>query len=442
MSNPDSEVPAGVPAPQRAAAQLEMASVLFMDIVSYSLEPMERQSSMLADLQHIVRETTEFQRAYQCNQIISLPTGDGIALVFFDTPLVPVECALQVARSLRSHPELKLRMGVHTGPVYRINDINANMNVAGGGINMAQRVMDAGDGGHLLISSAVAEVLKHLSGWPQYLKDLGEHCVKHGVKMHLYAICTDDVANHEIPQKLRKTTAAPEPAVAVGPAPAVSQAQPVRGLYMAIGSMVTILVLAVALIKGPALFDSGRAASLAKPVRTPVTFEAEAQQDRKSQPSTPTEARREPKSTALARPQLQIEQDRTEARSVRIEPQTTAQVRSAEVMPAHVPQVAPAAPQTPPPDPDRQQELRSAAELLTNLRARGSAVQSSLATMKQQQARMGLNLRGDIVSAEQRMQFYLSEAQNAVVAGDAEKAKTGVQNAERALETIEKFLGR
>src|SRR3954452_10259948 len=150
------------------AASLEMASVLFMDIVGYSLEPMERQSSLLQQLQSVVRATPEFQNAQERNALISLPTGDGMALVFFLNPTVPVECALNVARALKQNPAIRLRMGVHAGPVYRIADINANLNVAGGGINLAQRVMDCGDAGHILLSSSVAEVLGHLSGWPEH----------------------------------------------------------------------------------------------------------------------------------------------------------------------------------------------------------------------------------------------------------------------------------
>ena len=192
-----------------AGAELDMASVLFMDIVGYSLESMEQQSGLLSELQNIVRGTAEFQRSQQRKSLISLPTGDGMALVFFENPVVPVECALNVCRALKSHPDLKLRMGIHTGPVYRIADINANMNVAGGGINMAQRVMDCGDAGHILLSRAVADVLRYLSGWSEYLKDLGEHQVKHGVKMHIFALSSPDVPNLETPTKLRAVAAKP-----------------------------------------------------------------------------------------------------------------------------------------------------------------------------------------------------------------------------------------
>lgn len=192
-------------------AQLDMASVLFMDIVGYSLESMERQSTLLNELQNIVRATGEFQRAQERKTLLSLPTGDGMALVFFENPVVPVECAINVCRALKNHPELKLRMGIHTGPVYRIADINANTNVAGGGINMAQRVMDCGDAGHILLSRAVADVLRYLSGWSESLKDLGEFEVKHGVKMQIFALSTPDVPNLDLPSKLRAKMASSAP---------------------------------------------------------------------------------------------------------------------------------------------------------------------------------------------------------------------------------------
>ena len=138
---------------------LEMAHVLFMDIVAYSTLHMDHQESVLGELQEAVRTTAEFARAQADDQLIRLPTGDGMALVFFHDPEAPVRCALELSRILRDHPDIKLRMGIHSGPVYRIADINANRNVAGGGINIAQRVMDCGDAGHILISNAEAEVL-------------------------------------------------------------------------------------------------------------------------------------------------------------------------------------------------------------------------------------------------------------------------------------------
>ena len=179
-----------------------MAHVLFMDIVAYSTLPMDQQESVLGKLQEVVAETSEFAHAQAKDRLIRLPTGDGMALVFFHDPEAPVRCAVELDRSLRNHPEIKLRMGIHSGPVYRIADINANRNVAGGGINIAQRVMDCGDAGHILVSSAEAEVVGQLSAWHFMLHDLGEVEVKHGVRLHLFNLCTPETGNPQRPAKL------------------------------------------------------------------------------------------------------------------------------------------------------------------------------------------------------------------------------------------------
>jgi eukaryotic-like serine/threonine-protein kinase len=182
---------------------LEMAHVLFMDVVAYSRLPMDQQQRVIHDLQEAVRHTQEFARAQAADQLIRLPTGDGIALVFFQDPEAPVRCALELTKILRGHADIQLRMGIHSGPVYRIADINASRNVAGGGINIAQRVMDCGDSGHILLSKAVADVLGQLSSWTEHLRDLGEAEVKHGVRVHLYNLYSAEAGNPELPQKLR-----------------------------------------------------------------------------------------------------------------------------------------------------------------------------------------------------------------------------------------------
>ncbi len=181
---------------------LEMAHVLFMDIVAYSRLPMDQQEQALLHLQQAVRETKEFARAQTSDQLIRLPTGDGMALVFLGDVEAPVRCALELHRILRRWPEIHLRMGIHTGPVYRVEDINAARNVAGSGVNLAQRVMDCGDGGHILVSKAVADVLDQVSTWQTALHDLGEAEVKHGVRVHLYNLYTDEAGNQQVPQKL------------------------------------------------------------------------------------------------------------------------------------------------------------------------------------------------------------------------------------------------
>lgn len=186
----------------RSISFLEIAHVLFMDIVSYSTMPMDLQRRLISDLQELVRNNSEFARAQAEDQLIRLPTGDGMALVFFRDPESPVRCALELSRTLRVHPELNLRMGIHSGPVYRVADINANRNVAGGGINIAQRVMDCGDSGHILVSSSVADVLVQLTEWKDSLQDLGDATVKHGIHIRVFNLCTENAGNEERPKRL------------------------------------------------------------------------------------------------------------------------------------------------------------------------------------------------------------------------------------------------
>ena len=185
---------------------LEIAHILFMDIVAYSTMAMDEQERLLRELQRAVRNADEFMRAQKEDRLIRLPTGDGMALVFFGDVESPVHCALQLAESLRKFPELRLRMGIHSGPVYRIADINANRNVAGGGINMAQRVMDCGDAGHILVSKAVADSLVQVSNWRGKLTDLGEAEVKHGVRVHLFNLVQGVAGNAQTPKKLRRAS--------------------------------------------------------------------------------------------------------------------------------------------------------------------------------------------------------------------------------------------
>ena len=182
------------------ALRLEIAHVLFTDIVGYSKLPMDEKTTTLQRLNLRVRATSEFQRAEANDQLIRLPTGDGMALVFFGDAESALRCALEVSRALRAQPGLQWRMGVHPGPVYRVADINTNKNVAGGGINMAQRVMDCGDAGHILVSEAVAEVLGQLSTWAKQLHDLGEAEVKHGVRVHVFNVYTEEHGNAALPE--------------------------------------------------------------------------------------------------------------------------------------------------------------------------------------------------------------------------------------------------
>ncbi len=192
---------------QEPAAAPETAHVLFMDIVGYSKLLIDQQSACMKTLQGIVANTEDFGRAQRSDQLIRLPTGDGIALVYFGDPEAPVRCALEISRALKDCPEFELRMGIHSGLVYRMADINTNMNVAGGGINIAQRVMDCGDAGHILVSKRVADDLGQLARWSPLLHDLGETEVKHGVRVNLFNLASDEVGNAEVPTKLKPAPA-------------------------------------------------------------------------------------------------------------------------------------------------------------------------------------------------------------------------------------------
>ena len=193
------------------ACSLPAAAALFMDLVGYSKLPADDQVQRQRTLRQLVQQTQEFARAQQQQQLISLPTGDGMALVFFRDPVAPVQCAIELAGSVRTHPEIELRMGVHSGLVYRVADINANRNVAGGGINVAQRVMDCGDAGHILLSSTVAGVLGEAGHWAEHLTDWGEQEVKHGARVHLFNLYTGAVGKAALPEKLRQKQATTEP---------------------------------------------------------------------------------------------------------------------------------------------------------------------------------------------------------------------------------------
>lgn len=182
----------------------EDGHVLFMDLVGYSKLPMDEQRDLIRKLFELARSTPEFQRAQSDNRLISLPTGDGMALIFFQNPLAPVQCALEIADALKTYPAVKLRMGIHSGPVFRVLDINNNPNVSGGGVNFAERAMDMGDAGHILLSRSVADNLMQLGNWQQYLEDLGEHEVKHGVPMRLFNLCKGVLGRPERPGKLSR----------------------------------------------------------------------------------------------------------------------------------------------------------------------------------------------------------------------------------------------
>src|SRR5438093_4708927 len=192
-----------MPAEVKREIQLEIAHVLFTDIVGYSKLPINEQRALVERLNEIVRSTDEFQAAETAGRLIKIPTGDGITLVFYQSPEAPVECALEISRALKKHPELQLRMGIHSGPVSGVIDVTGKANVAGAGINMAQRVMDCGDAGHILLSKHVAEDLEQYPHWQPYLHELGECEVKHGVRVSLVNLYTEELGNPAIPEKLK-----------------------------------------------------------------------------------------------------------------------------------------------------------------------------------------------------------------------------------------------
>ena len=184
---------------------LEIAHVLFMDVVGFSKLLINDQSEILEQLNQLVRETPYFREAEAAGKLIRLSTGDGMALVFSNSPEAPVECAMEISKALKSYPDIQLRMGVHSGPINAVSDVNDRSNVTGAGINMAQRVMDCGDAGHILVSRHVAEDLEHYARWQPLLHDLGECEVKHGVPVHVFNLYTDEVGNPQVPKKIKVT---------------------------------------------------------------------------------------------------------------------------------------------------------------------------------------------------------------------------------------------
>ena len=182
--------------------KFEIGNVLFIDIVEYSRLLIDQQSEQMDTLRNIVRGTMQFRAAEAEGKLLRLPTGDGGALVFRTTPEAAVLCALEISSELRKRPELRVRMGIHSGPVNEITDLNEQSNIAGAGINIAQRVMDCGDTGHILLSKHVAEDLEHYPRWQPYLHELGECEVKHGVRVSIVNLYIDDAGNPALPTRL------------------------------------------------------------------------------------------------------------------------------------------------------------------------------------------------------------------------------------------------
>jgi TolB-like protein/class 3 adenylate cyclase/Flp pilus assembly protein TadD len=183
---------------------LEVGHILFLDIVGYSKLLADEQKQLVQELNQIVRETEQFRVAEAAGKLTRLPTGDGMVLVFTNNPEAPVECALEISKALQSHPKLKLRMGIHSGPVNPVADVNDQSNLLGAGINVAQRVMYCGDAGHILLSKHFAEDLEEYAHWRSHLHDVGAGTDKHGLKIPIVNFYTDQLGNSALPAKLRR----------------------------------------------------------------------------------------------------------------------------------------------------------------------------------------------------------------------------------------------
>ena len=202
--------------------KFEIGHVLFIDIVGYSKLLINEQSEQIQKLKEIVRGTEQFRLAEAQGKLMRLPTGDGGALVFRNSPEAPVLCALEISQALKSHPELKVRMGIHSGPVNEVTDLNEQANIAGAGINIAQRVMDCGDAGHILLSKRVADDLEHYPQWRSLLHELGECEVKHGLRLSIANLYDPDTGNPELPEKFRQAKAKGQTAPRAAPAKSVA----------------------------------------------------------------------------------------------------------------------------------------------------------------------------------------------------------------------------
>ncbi|MEY2537920.1 MAG: hypothetical protein QOG67_1660 [Verrucomicrobiota bacterium] len=197
-----------MPSEHSSDVKFEIGHVLFIDIVGYSKLLINEQSEQLQTLREIVRGTEQFHLAQAEGKLLRLPTGDGGALVFRTSPEAPVLCALEISKALKNHPNLRVRMGIHSGPVNEVTDLNEQSNIAGAGINTAQRVMDCGDAGHILLSKHVADDLEHYPQWRAQLHDLGECETKHGVRLSIVNLFREELGNSELPEKFRNVSGA------------------------------------------------------------------------------------------------------------------------------------------------------------------------------------------------------------------------------------------
>src|SRR5213596_322187 len=245
--------------------KLDIGHVLFIDIVGYSKGLISEQSESLQKLKEIVRGTEQFRVAEAEGKLLRLPTGDGGALVFRNSPEAPVLCAMEISKALKNHPELHVRMGIHSGPVNEVTDLNEQANIAGAGINIAQRVMDCGDSGHILVSKRVGDDLEHYQNWRSLLHELGECEVKHGLRISLLNLYGDEAGNQELPEKFRQVKAKGQtpgaaPAKSVAVLPFVNMSADKNDEYLSDGMTEELIN---ALAKVPGLRVPGRTSCLA-----------------------------------------------------------------------------------------------------------------------------------------------------------------------------------
>src|SRR6266536_2077619 len=245
--------------------RLEIGHELLIDIVGYSKLLITEQSELLRRLTDVVRQTEQFRFAEAEGKLVRLPTGDGMALVFRNSPEAPVQCALELSKRLKAHPELSVRMGIHSGPVNEVADVNERTNITGAGINVAQRVMDCGDAGHILLSKHVADDLEQYPQWRTHLHDLGECEVKHGVRVSVVNLYTEELGNPEVPEKFRQVKET-QTTLTI-PASVAKPAGPSRALIAA------LIIVAAAAAAGFYIF-SHRPSSKAPPSSVPPALPA------------------------------------------------------------------------------------------------------------------------------------------------------------------------
>src|SRR5438552_2883484 len=247
--------------PSEADVKFEIGHVLFIDIVGYSKLLIHEQTEQLQKLREIARATEQFRAAQAEGKLLRLPTGDGGALVFSDSPETPVACALEISKALKNYPNLRVRMGVHSGPVKEVTDLNEQANIAGAGIDIAQRVMDCGDAGHILLSKRVADDLMPLPQWNPCLHELGECEVKHGRKVSLVNFYTNEIGNPNLP---RTSSAMKEKESVRSTSSAFSLSPSKRALMVGTGLFVVAVAVAAFIFSWTKTFQSWKSAGAAR----------------------------------------------------------------------------------------------------------------------------------------------------------------------------------